>query len=585
MIYDEAEIRERMRLGEDSTYEFKQIEFVGDKPRRPRRDDLADEIAALANANGGVLVCGATDDGHVQGMTRPQLVALDALIVEVSLDSIKPPVFVRTYHRTIDGKALLVVEIPEGESLRDSPGGSFLRVGASKKRMASEQRLRLAQRRGQARVRSFDEQTVPGTGFRTLDAALWKPLMSVEGATDPAGALEKLALVGRDQAGTVRATVAGVLLCTPNPEQWLPAARITATFYRGRDRASGQLDAQEISGPLDRQVATAVAFAARNMRTGARKEPWRVDMPQYSMEALFEAVVNAVVHRDYSIRASAIRLSMFEDRLEIQSPGSLPNNLTTESMAKRQATRNEVLASMFGRMRVRGIPGSEKRLYFMERRGDGVPIILRETRELSGRLPEYELIDDSETRLVIPAAQHQPSPAAAVVSVNSIKGPLADVDILVTFPNGSWRRARSDQHGNASVDLHTTHLPMTVFAATTGHVAHVETGWVPNEGPLTMELDELSNGGATILTEGGGSIPGLVGVIEPKRDAHDRTYVFASEVSINDGEPQPVHFLLGERLRLTDSNGAVMGVRIADVVGDAAIVEYWKNQQPDGSNA
>ena len=407
MIYDETEIRERIRLGEHSGCERKQVEFAGDELRRPKQDDLADEIAAFANARGGALLCGVADDGRVPGMTRPQLAALDSLIVEVATYAIKPPVAVRTYRRELDGKALLVAEIPEGESLHDSPGGSFVRVGTSKRRMASEECLRLAQQRGQTRFRSYDEQTVPDTGFRTLSETLWKPLLSAEGAADPAAALEKLALLARDQAGTLRATVAGILLCTAAPEQRFPAAQVTATFYRGRDRASGQMDAQAIIGPLDRQVAAAVAFVARNMRVDARKEPGRADLPQYSMRAVFEAVVNAVVHRDYSARGSAIRLSMFEDRLEIQSPGSLPNNLTIESMARRQATRNEVLASMLGRMRVGGIRGGEERQYFMERRGDGVPIILRETRELCGQHPEYRLIDGAEALLVIPAAAQE----------------------------------------------------------------------------------------------------------------------------------------------------------------------------------
>ena len=70
-------------------------------------------------------------------------------------------------------------------------------------------------------------------------------------------------------------------------------------------------------------------------------------LPQYSEAALFEAIVNAVVHRDYSIRGSRIRLSMFADRLEINSPGALPNNLTIDSMDVRQSTRNEALASIF----------------------------------------------------------------------------------------------------------------------------------------------------------------------------------------------------------------------------------------------
>ena len=156
------------------------------------------------------------------------------------------------------------------------------------------------------------------------------------------------------------------------------------------------MDAQEITGPLPRQIADAVTFAVRNMHVAARKTPMRVDMPQYSEKAIFEAVVNAAVHRDYSVRGSRIRLSMFSDRLEIQSPGALPNTLSVESMAVRQATRNQAIASLLGRMGVGEIPGSAHRRYFMERRGDGVPAIIRETRELSGRPPEYRLIDDAE---------------------------------------------------------------------------------------------------------------------------------------------------------------------------------------------
>ena len=116
--------------------------------------------------------------------------------------------------------------------------------------------------------------------------------------------------------------------------------------------------------------------------------PARTDLPQYSERALFEAIVNAVVHRDYAIRNSRIRLSMFDDRIEINSPGGLPNNLTIDSMDVRQSTRNEALASMLGRINVGDIQGSGERQFFMERRGDGVPTIFRETEALSGKTPE-----------------------------------------------------------------------------------------------------------------------------------------------------------------------------------------------------
>ena len=577
MSYGTEDILRQLRAGEDSAWEFKQIVFTGHRPIHPSRDDWADEIAAFANARGGVLLCGATDDGEAQGMSREQIVALDALLVEVSTDSIKPAVRIHTWHRMLpEGERVLLLEVPESDSQHDSPGGSYVRVGASKRRMTNDERLRLAQRRGQARFRWFDEQTVPNTGFRTLDESLWRPLLSAEGAANPEAALARLALLAPDEAGVTRATVTGVLLCTRNPEEWLPNAGIMATHYRGRDRASGQIDAREIIGPLNRQIADAMVFVARNMRVAARKEPARVDMPQYSDRALFEALVNAVAHRDYSMRGSRIRLSMFEDRLEIQSPGSLPNNLTVDSMATRQATRNQTLTSMLGRVPVGGIQGSEDRRYFMERRGDGVPIILRETRGLCGRPPEYRVIDEAEVRLVIPAAPQEHSPARAVVNVRSADAgePLAGVDVLALFPNDTWKRATTDEHGEAILDLHSSHLPMTVFAAATDFSARVRHDWMPVEGRLSLALDALPGGGAILIPEDTGALPGLRGRLNPIRDALDRTWLYASNIAVNQGQPQPVHFIPGEDLRLTDADGNERWARIVAVTGRSSLVEY-----------
>ncbi len=574
MNYSDQDIMRQLRLGEDSLWEFKQIAFSGNRPRSPSRDDLADEIAAFANANGGMLLCGVTDAGEIQGMSREQVVELDSVLVEVSSDAIKPAVRINTYHRELDGKRLLLVEVPQGESQHDSPGGSYLRVGGSKRRMTSDERLRLAQLRGQARFLWFDKQPVPNTGLGTLDEALWKPLLSAEGRDDPETALEKTGLLGRDEHGTVRATVAGLLFCSHTPEEWFPNACITATHYRGTDRASGQLDTQTITGPLNRQIAESVAFAVRNMRVGAYKDPARMDLPQYSAEALFEALANAVVHRDYSIRDSRIRLSMFADRVEIQSPGALANRLTVDELEYRQSARNEVLASVFSRMPTSGIQGAGGRLFIMERRGDGVPIIRRETRELAGRLPRFDLVGGADLRVTLPAASTEPSPARVLITVRAGDQPLADAEVLVLFPNKTWRQATTDTLGEAVVGLHTVDLPMTVFIAARGFAAHCEQEWMPSEGALAVELKPLPDGGAVIFPEATGSLPGLKGRLNPKRDTLDRTYIYASNIAINQGEQQPVHFLLGEDLRLTDADGTEMLVRIVDIVGRSALVEY-----------
>jgi predicted HTH transcriptional regulator len=135
------------------------------------------------------------------------------------------------------------------------------------------------------------------------------------------------------------------------------------------------------------------------------KKPYRIETPQFSERAVFEAVVNAVAHRDYSIFGSKIRFFMFDDRLEIYSPGALPNTVTIDSIALRQSTRNELIISLLAESPVSEIVGNIGRGYYMEKRGDGVPIIFDESIKLSSRKPIYNLIDDSELLLTIWSAQ------------------------------------------------------------------------------------------------------------------------------------------------------------------------------------
>ena len=371
-----------------------------------------------------------------------------------------------------------------------------------------------------------------------------------------------------------RATVAGILLCAPSPQDWFPQATITATHYRGLDRSSGQLDAQEITGPLPVQIADAVKFVVRNMRVAARKTPEREDLPQYSKAAVFEAVVNAVAHRDYSASSRRIRLSMFKDRLEIDSPGRLPNGMTIDGMEASQATRNEVIASVFGRIPVGKVAGSDHRRCLMERRGDGVSIIRKETQEATGTLPQYELVDDASLVLRIPAAKLELVPADPTVTVHSEGEPLAGTEVLALFPNKTWVRATTNEAGEAALDLYTTNLPMTIYAAGPGYAAGLKRKWMPNQGGLLLELEPLESGGAAIFARGTGHVPGLRGRLNPILDTSNRTYLYADNIAIEEGRPQPVTFRLGKPLRLTDALGAEFMVAIVNILGRSSLAEY-----------
>lgn len=582
MAVSDAEIQQRLRLGEDGAWEFKRVEFKGNRPTSPTRDEFADEMIAFANASGGVLLCGVTDEGRLQGLSSRQLAELDRLLVEVSTDAVKPALRIQVHHRELDGDLILLVEVPKGDTIHERDGRAHIRVGETKRRLDSDERLRLAQNRAQNRYLWFDKQIVPNTGFETLSERLWEPLLSVAGASDPRRGLMNLRLLALDDVGVCRATVAGILLCAKSPHEWLSQAVIMATHYRGEDRASGQLDAQEIVGPLPMQIAESVKFVVRNMRVAARKLPERENVPQYSTAAVFEALVNAVAHRDYSIASRRIRLSMFNGRLEIDSPGQLPNGMAIENMDTSQATRNEVIASVFGRIPVGDIPGSNHRRFLMERRGDGVSIIKKETSEATGRLPEFKIVDGSCLVVGIPAAKLELRPASSTVTVHSAGEPLSGVDVLALFPNKTWQRSATNEAGEALLDLYTTHLPMTVYAAAPGFAAGLQREWLPDTGGLLVELDMLALGGAVIFPQATGHLPGLHGQLNPIRDSADRTYLYADNIAIDEGRQQPVSFRVGKPMKLTDSFGAQFSVTIVDIAGSAALIEYIDLNRSEG---
>ena len=402
-----ADLSRRIRLGEDSTLELKRVVLSGDRVTSPQRNEFADELAAFANSRGGTLVLGVDDaTREVLGIPLEGLDAVEGWVREICNDSVNPALSVDIRKLELPDAArtpvpVICIDIARSLFVHKSPGGYFRRIGSSKREMAAEFLARLFQERSQSRVIRFDESVVPRTSPEHLDDELTRRFLR-EDAELTEGTLHKLRIIAGDEEDVVRLTLAGVLLCTQQPQQWMPHAYIQAVSYAGeRTDVNYQTDARDIEGPLDEQVAEALHFVRRNMLVRATKVTARVDQPQFSGRAVFEALVNAVAHRDYSIGGSRVRLHMFGDRLELYVPGALANTLSPDSLHLRQANRNELIVSLLARCPA---PTGLGRTHLMDRRGDGVPIIRAECQQLAGRLPEYSLIDDSELRLVIWAA-------------------------------------------------------------------------------------------------------------------------------------------------------------------------------------
>ena len=591
MPIDPTAFWRQVQLGEDSELELKEVRLRGTRVVAPRREGLADELAAFANADGGRIVLGVADNREAKPLDAAALDTVTALVGEICTDSIDPALdFVARRVPAPEGQTggVLVIDVQPGTDVHRSPGGYLRRRGDAKRTMTSADIRRLLQVRGQSDTTGADTRTVTGTGVNTLRADLWERYASSRRDEPAATTLAKLKFI-KSQQNTLNATVGGILLATDDPREWLPNAYIQAVCYGG-NRMDGdqQIDAQDITGPIDEQIRQAARFVARNRRVAARKLPGRQEVPQFSERAVFEAVVNAVVHRDYAVTGSHIRLFLFNDRLELYSPGGLCNSMTPADLRTSQFTRNELLASRLGQCPVGDAMGSGDRQYFIERRGEGVGVIEDETFALTGARPHFELRGERELVLTIPAASPPlAQDASARVSVRDAKTeePIKDAQVLMLYPNNTYREERTDAFGNADFELH-THLPMTVFCAAPRYCARVAEHDSALDSPAFIELamESRPDGGSQIIANRTGHLAGIEGRLNPILDHLDRTYLYADNVAINDGLPQPVHFKLNEPVRLADSLGKNATLWFREMRGASCVFDYrLDNARPDAT--
>ncbi len=409
MFDTRAEILDQLRAGEDSLAEFKEVRVGEHTVISPNTEEMAGELVAFANSDGGVVFLGVDDKGAVRGIPEAHAGVVERWIANVATHNCEPPIRPKIRKEILpaaDGSEALVLlaEVKRGLFVHRTSGGRYyVRIGSSKRDLTPQELARLFQQRGRAFV--FDEQVVPDSTAADLDGPSLDGFFGPGTGIPRPDLLRNTRVVAPDDEGVDRPTVAGLLAFGEAPQEHLPAAAIDAAVYRGWELTSDDLVHHEtIGGRVDSQIDDATAFVERFMLKPARKPLGREDHPQYALGPVFEAIVNAAAHRDYSISGSKIRLFLFLDRLELYSPGALPNTLTVETMPYRVFTRNQLLVSFLSRLRSR-----RTGLAFLESRGEGVRKILEASEAHSGRRPEYRLFEN-ELRLTIWA---KPSPHEA----------------------------------------------------------------------------------------------------------------------------------------------------------------------------
>ncbi|MFV0642963.1 MAG: ATP-binding protein [Sphingomonadaceae bacterium] len=319
---------------------------------------VAETMAALANANGGVILLGVTRKGGVQQGNDAN--TLRDTTIEAGLLTDPPLILPSAQAAESDRGTLVVLQVPAGLPHIYSLQGLYLtRTGGQNRPLTTPELRSLLLERSES---GFERRPVEDAGLDTLDQERVNNYLDYISLTPDEAPLQALLARGcitpaqeapppaapkrRPAPEDMVPTVAGMLLFGRNPQQFLPSAEIICVRYAGT-AMDDEFVRQDIKGALAEQIRRAEAFVTSNMRRGMRIAGMaREETDEYPIPVVREAIVNAIAHRDYSIRGEGIRLLLFADRLEIYSPGRLPGHVTLENLKDERYSRNETLVAV-----------------------------------------------------------------------------------------------------------------------------------------------------------------------------------------------------------------------------------------------
>ena len=393
-----TELLEIIANGENSGIEFKRDVLANYQ--------LAKELVAFSNLEGGMVLLGVDDDGTILGLTRDPL---EDWVMTTCRDKIRPGIipFFEIIREVEFGKDVAIVRVPRGGDVHSQWHNNrniyYIRVGSQSREPTPEELGRLFQQRGtfRAELRPISGASMADLDPRRLKDYFGRIRQQIVPRDDDIAGWQTL-LTNTEIVAEEGVTLSGMLLFGETPNRFLPQAGIDAVAFPETEKDYATNERKALRGPMtplmNRRgdvleaglVDQALEFVKRNTpkNTSIDDGGRRVERPAYPVEAVREAVVNALIHRDYLLANTDIELAIYCDRLEIISPGKLPNGITPDRMrAGTRAARNQLLKDV---MRDYG---------YLEHMGMGVPRkIVRGMNEHNQTDPD--LVEEGERFIV-----------------------------------------------------------------------------------------------------------------------------------------------------------------------------------------
>lgn len=363
----------QIHQGESKTLELKR--------QLPRHEQIAQTAVAFANTSGGKLIIGVDDHRKIVGVAETDIFTLQDQITSIILDRCYPPLLPEIYTSNINGKLVLVVEIFRGNlmpyylKVEGKNNGTYLRIGACNRKA---ELLQLVELERQRINQCFDEEICPEFRLQELDLTPLQIRFAAKGKPLDDEKLKNLKLVRQDQ-GHLFPTQGLLILLGKFPHIMTKCAR-----FKGTDM-SLFLDRKEYAGDLFSQLEQAEAFIKNHINLrGEIKGLQRTDTYELPEAALREALTNALIHRDYTNQGRDIKVGIYDDIVNIVSPGGFPSTLTADGLREgRSEIRNRVIARVF------------KELGYIEQWGTGLQRIKKTCLDHGLQEPRIREISDS----------------------------------------------------------------------------------------------------------------------------------------------------------------------------------------------